>query len=224
MNIISKPVNSLMKIVLGLTLLAWMALAGQTALSVLSPQAAAAAAAAPSEATPEISVSSLNPLACIAPDEPFRTLVGRGLVNPLVQGRVLSISPSSAAPGSELTVPVELYAQGDEREIQFSLRFDAAALNLLDATLGADAEGAILTLDRAQAAAGVLGVSIKLIGEKTFTSGSNQVLDLNFRTDGGRERQTATIEFNDRPWRRAISGDGSAELLAGFNSGAAEWK
>ncbi|MCW5968285.1 MAG: hypothetical protein KIT57_07205 [Blastocatellales bacterium] len=221
MNIKLKSVNSLVKIGLGLTLLGWMALSSQTILSALSPRAAAEAAAIPSEALPEFSAPVRSSFTGPVSDAGgMSRLVNRGPLGSVIepQGRMLRVRPSSATPGSELTVPVEFFSQGDEREIRFSLRFDAAGLELLDARLAPGVTGASLDLDRSQAAMGVLGAVITLEDAGAF-SGAHRLLDLSFRIDGGRERRTSEIEFTDYPLRRGVIDADGAELFVGYTNG-----
>jgi hypothetical protein len=135
------------------------------------------------------------------------------------QARVLRVRDMSAAPGSRLTVPVELFAEGNERVVQFSLRFDPGSLGFVGAELGRDAVGAHLILDYAQAAAGILGVTIELPSERQFETGNNRLLDLNFSLSEDLAR-SSVVEFTDYPVKRLASDSSAQELVVNYSSGA----
>lgn len=209
MNTMPKSVNSLVRIALGLTLLGWVAIVSLTTQTILAPQSAAAAAGRPSEAPPEVEIpaSVAGPSLAAAPLAHLTS----------AQGRMLRVRSMSGSPGSELKVPVEYFAQGDERELRFSLRFDPALLDLGEVSLSL--AGASLELDRSRAAEGLLGVAITLGAESRLASGLQHLLDLGFRADGTRQRAQSAIEFSDTPFRRAVIGTDAVELNVGYTSG-----
>src|SRR5436190_1442983 len=70
----------------------------------------------------------------------------------------LRLAARSAAPGSEVIVPVEVNAEGSETRFSFSLNFDPAALLQPRVRLSEDTLGATLNLNTEQLAKGRLGV------------------------------------------------------------------
>jgi hypothetical protein len=60
------------------------------------------------------------------------------------QARAVHVGAASGSPGGQVSVPIELVAQGDENALGFSLTFDPAVLSNPQAALGSDASGATL--------------------------------------------------------------------------------
>src|SRR6185295_18616580 len=177
MNRTPKSVTSLIKLALALSLLGWMAFACGVTIPIFSHRVVSAAAGLPFEMLPQkktFAIISRPDLSNFAIPANHKSSI------PMPQARGLRVRDMSAAPGSRLTVPVELFAEGNERVVQFSLRFDPGSLDFVGAELGRDAVGAHLILDYAQAAAGILGVTIELPSERQFETGNNRLLDLSF--------------------------------------------
>src|SRR5262249_6780213 len=72
----------------------------------------------------------------------------------------LKLASTSAAPGSEVIVPVEVNAEGSETRLSFSLYFDPAALLQPRVRLAEDTLGATLNLNTEQLAKGRLGIEV----------------------------------------------------------------
>ncbi|HKE02901.1 MAG TPA: hypothetical protein VKE91_02520, partial [Blastocatellia bacterium] len=73
---------------------------------------------------------------------------------------VLRVVSASGAPGSAVTMPVELVSQGDENAMGFSLSYPAATLTNPQTVLGADASSAQLNVNTGQTAQGRLGITL----------------------------------------------------------------
>lgn len=216
----SNPFSLVLKLALGLSLLGWVIVAG--AATILSNRVVSAAAPSPTSGlTSETATSALVPAnraSKTAPDLSSSSIFS----SHASQGRVLRVRPSSAAPGSILTVPVDLFAQGDEHSVQFSLRFDSSLLTFTTAELGPERAGAQLVINYNEAASGLLGVSIILPNGSAFESGDNRVLELKFSVAEGRTRKTSFVEFADSPVRRGTADTNSRELLVSYSSGTVE--
>ncbi len=135
------------------------------------------------------------------------------------QVRMLRAPSIAAAPGSLLSIPVELFAQGDEQDIRFSLKFDSSALAFVRAELGEHAQGAFLNVDESYAASGSIGVTIDLIEDRHFQVGTNHVVNLLFRLDGSRMGHRSTLEFTDFPVARSITTKDAESLETAFTNG-----
>ncbi|MCB1128395.1 MAG: immunoglobulin domain-containing protein, partial [Verrucomicrobiae bacterium] len=101
----------------------------------------------------------------------------------------------SAVAGQPFTVGAELVAQGDENAVGFSLRFDAARLEYVDAV--ATAGGFSLLVNRNQAAEGRVGFALSRGAGSAFPAGAARLLSLHFRA---REVTGSTaLAFTDSP-------------------------
>ncbi len=221
MNTSSKFVSSWFRLTFALALLGWMAFAGGTTLSLLSPRGTAAATHSSPNATSDNGISVAFPTRRVENSPArFSNLKASTAAIPAFspQGRLLRVQPSGAIPGSTLVLPIDFYAQGDEDSIQFSLRFDSGLFRAVSAELGQDAEGALLDLDYSRSADGLIGVTIDLLDERSLNAGNNRLLNLTFNVTAGRGRQSTAVEFADQPVRRAVRDDSSQELLTSFSS------
>src|SRR5262249_59940915 len=90
------------------------------------------------------------------------TLTQEGAGNPQPGNRVVRVGQAGGAPGGQVSVPIELVAQGDENALGFSLSFDPAVLGNPQAGLGGDASGATLNTNTSQVGGGRLGVALSL--------------------------------------------------------------
>ena len=78
-------------------------------------------------------------------------------------------------------VTIVLEALGNENAVGFSVAFDPAVASYEDATIGADASGATLILNPAQAGSGHLGCILALPVGKTFRPGTCELIKLRFQ-------------------------------------------
>jgi hypothetical protein len=222
MNSPRRSVSSLIRLTLGLSLLAWMALAGTTSLSVFSTGVAAAGAGvAPQKATANrtefvpaaVTVSASSDLAT------FEGLLKRSLRSFKPQGRLFRLPSSGIAPGNVLTLPVDFFAQGDEHSLQFSLQYKAQVLDLLRAELGPEASSARLHLDYSKAKDGLLGVTLELPEGESFQPGNNRLLNLSFDVEENASNGAVSVDFADEPVVRNVRDVSSKALLAGYTAG-----
>lgn len=135
------------------------------------------------------------------------------------QVRTLRVPSISAAPGSLLSVPVELFANGNEQTIRFSLKFDSSALVFEGAETGVSADGARLIVEDGNALSGSIGISVELPSERHFDVGTNQVVNLKFRLSESRVGHFSKLELSDSPVQRSVSDSGANPLDTAFNSG-----
>lgn len=94
--------------------------------------------------------------------------------------RQLRVIGGNATPGQNISVNVELVAQGDENAAGFSLNYDNALLTNPQAALGADASNGFLTVNTSQS--GKIGIIVALQSGQNFTAGTKQIVTITFNT------------------------------------------
>jgi len=120
------------------------------------------------------------------------------------QPRVLRVKEDSFLRGAENHLRVELVSQGDENAIGFTVKFDADHLDFVRATVGSDAESAILSLNTDRVSEGVLGVGLVLPGGQAFAPGVDEVLQIVFSAPVGGSVNRTVVGFNDLQVAREI--------------------
>ncbi|MEP7341783.1 MAG: cohesin domain-containing protein [Acidobacteriota bacterium] len=154
-------------------------------------------------------------------------LVGPGLLNDV--WALNSVLPSvrnvcagnvSAAPGTNVIVPFELTAQGDENALGFSITFDTNILSNPQVALGSDAAGASLNLNTGQTAQGKLGIAVALPATQKFTAGTRQLVNITFTIAANAQATTTTIGFGDQPIAREVVSDAANTLPASYTPGS----
>src|SRR5262249_38082427 len=108
------------------------------------------------------------------------TLTQDGAGNPQPGNRLVRVGQAGGSPGAQVSVPIELVAQGDENALGFSLSFDPSVLGNPQAALGGDASGATLNTNTGQAGAGRLGIALSLPFGQKFSPGSRQIAVVTF--------------------------------------------
>jgi hypothetical protein len=133
--------------------------------------------------------------------------------------RVLRAVGGNAEPTQNVSVNVELVAQGDEHSIEISLNFDQEILTNPQVAPGADALAGFLTVDYSQAGTGKLGVRLALPANQNFAAGKKQVVAITFNT-----LQTAAykspVTFDDAPIVKKVLGSNAEPLPTNYLDGA----
>ncbi len=111
---------------------------------------------------------------------------------------------STVKSGEVVTVPVQLVGNGDENAVSFSLRFDTRMLAFEELSPGIGATGAQLIANTSATGDGFVGVAIALPAGTSFPEGTNQLLNLTFRTVLTNALRLSTLTFGDSPTRREI--------------------
>ena len=113
--------------------------------------------------------------------------------------RVLRIeNVTASAAGQLVLVPIELEAQGNENALGFSLNFNPAMLSFSSAAVGADATGATLNVNAAQASNGRLGLALALPAGQIVSPGTAVLVQIGF-TVLPAASGTASLSFGDQP-------------------------
>ena len=148
------------------------------------------------------------------------SLTQDGAGNPQPGNRVVRIGQAGGAPGGQVSVPIELVAQGDENALGFSLTFDPAVLSNPQAALGSDAAGATLNTNASQAGSGRLGIALSLQFGQKFSAGTRQIVVVTFAIASGASASSTQLGFSDQPIAREISDTNAGALQANYAPGA----
>ncbi len=139
-----------------------------------------------------------------------------------VVSRIIRVVSQSAAPGSNVTVVVQLLATGVENAAGFSLQFDSSKLTYVaaSAVLGAQASDATLVPNEVSATQGRLGFAIAKPANAAWQAGTNELLKLTFSL-----KSTLTsvdfcvIGFGQSPVAQEVVGVDALVLPTGFSAG-----
>jgi uncharacterized protein (TIGR03437 family) len=148
------------------------------------------------------------------------TLTQEGSGNPQPGNRVVRVGQAGGSPGGQVSVPIELVAQGDENALGFSLTFDPAVLGNPQAALGSDASGATLNPNTSQVASGRLGLALSLPFGQKFSAGARQIVVVTFTIASGASASSTQVGFGDQPIAREISDVSARALQASYTPGA----
>jgi hypothetical protein len=148
------------------------------------------------------------------------TLTQEGVGNPPPGNRVVRTGQAGGSLGGQVSVPIELLAQGDENALGFSLTFDPAVLGNPQAALGSDASGATLNANTSQVGSGRLGLALSLPFGQKFSAGARQIVVVNFTIASGASASFTPIGFGDQPIAREISDVSARALQASYAPGA----
>lgn len=133
--------------------------------------------------------------------------------------RIVRVVNTNGAPGSPVSVSIELVSQGDENGISFSLSYPTATLGNPQVALGADAAGGLFNVNTSQTAQGNLGISLALPAGQKFAAGVRQILVVTFTIALTASGGPVEIKFTDRPILREIADVNATTLPAGYTSG-----
>ncbi len=136
-----------------------------------------------------------------------------------VTSRTVRVVNASAAPGSTVSIPIELTAQGNENALGFSLNFDPAILSNPQVKLGKDASSASLNENRSQIGSGRYGLALALQTGQTFAAGNREIVIVSFMVNPNTVASSTRIEFGDQPIVREIVDPNGNVLSAAWTGG-----
>jgi hypothetical protein len=121
-------------------------------------------------------------------------------------GRLVRIIMPNFVKGQSGQVRIELQSLGDENALGLSLAFDPSKLKFETAIGGVDAPNGKLNINKINIASGQLGIGILLPPGKRFSSGTRQVVVVNFRASG---KGRIAVSSGDQPiWREIANVNG----------------
>ncbi len=134
---------------------------------------------------------------------------------------VVRAGATNVISGRPVTVPVTLAANGNENGLGFSLNFNTQRLAFASASLGSGAGGAVLFVNTSMTTTGRLGVAIAYPPQMSFTSGTQEVVRINFNTLPllGVSSVNATNSFADQPVLRELFDPQLQALPVNFSNG-----
>jgi hypothetical protein len=131
--------------------------------------------------------------------------------------REVRVVSALGAPGSTVTVPVNLVATGEENALSFSLTYDSTILTVTDVDLGADAAAASLTVNTTVTER--VGIVLWLATGQTFPSGDSEVALVSFTIATGAVAGQTPIAFADTPTVREVADALGGRLTANWQAG-----
>ena len=134
--------------------------------------------------------------------------------------REVRVANTTAAPGSNVTVAIELIAQGNENALGFSLSFNNAILTNPQVAAGSAAPNVTPLVNSNQVANGRLGLVIALPAGQAFAAGTRQVATVTFAIPANAPSGATTIGFGDQPISRELSDPNANALTATFTPGS----
>jgi hypothetical protein len=141
-------------------------------------------------------------------------------VHVVAGARSMHVGDAAGAPGTTVTLPLALFALGDENAVSFSLAFNPAALQAPTVTVGSDAAAAALNVDASLVATGRLGVSVMLPHNQTFALGTRVLATVSFKVAAGAAAPGSTVAFAVQPLPVLIADAVGQPLTATYEAGA----
>ncbi len=137
-----------------------------------------------------------------------------------VTGRTMRVVSTNAAPGSQVTVSIELDSQNDEVAASFTLNFDAAKLSNPIVTLGSGAPtGAALGVNANEAGTGKLGILVDSSDSFIFSPPARQVIAVTFAVAANAPAGATPITFVTTPTPLSVSNPNGSLLQTVYEVG-----
>jgi uncharacterized protein (TIGR03437 family) len=126
---------------------------------------------------------------------------------------------ATAAPGAQVSVPIELVSLGDENAFGFSLTFDPAVLSNPQVALGSDTSAATLGTNLTLASQGRAGIALALPSGQKFSAGTRQLAVVTFTVANNATALSTPIGFGDQPIPREVTDANADQIPAVFTPG-----
>src|SRR5262249_12462603 len=126
--------------------------------------------------------------------------------------RVIRVVSTTAQRGQQVSVNIELDAQGNENAVGCSLSFNSAQLNFISAALGADAAAGTININNMQASEGRIGLAMALPFGQNFGPGTQRIITVTFLVPSSGTPSAIPIEFVDKPITREVA-SANADVL-----------
>jgi uncharacterized protein (TIGR03437 family) len=137
---------------------------------------------------------------------------------PTPNGRLVRVLQNSGAPGSTITVAVDLTSLGNENTVGYTLNFDPTVLTYLSSLKGTDA--ASILKNEASSAQGRVGIAATVDQGQVFSAGSRQLSTATFTIAANTQATSTTISLGDQPISRQVVGPDANSLTAGTTFGS----
>jgi hypothetical protein len=137
-----------------------------------------------------------------------------------IADRVVRVVGQTAAPGATITVPVQLFAHGEENALGFSLNFDPALLTYQTSVLGSAAADASMNVNSSQTSTGKIGIALAKPAGVTWSAGTQEIVKITFVLNAAAPNGSiATIGFGNTPIAFEVSSVTANTLPAGIQPG-----
>ncbi len=133
--------------------------------------------------------------------------------------RSMRVADVTATRGSNVSVSIILFSQGDENALGFSLKFNPMILSNPQGALGRDATGAQFNTNALQQSQGFYGLVLALPAGQRFSLGTREIAVVTFAVNPNAAAATTTIEFGDLPIGREIVNASAVTLAASYTPG-----
>jgi uncharacterized protein (TIGR03437 family) len=154
------------------------------------------------ETTPGASRSLITQIVLVA------VVLGVSLSSPAFgQMRVIRARDGSAYVGQQLTVPIELVAQGNENAVGFSLSFSQTILTSAQVSTSGLPIGTQVNINTSQASQGRIGIALALPAGQKLTAGTSQIATVTFVIAANATNGSTQVTFGDQPVTREVSND-----------------
>jgi uncharacterized protein (TIGR03437 family) len=137
---------------------------------------------------------------------------------PTPNGRLVRVVQNSGAPGSTITVAVEMTSLGNENTVGFTLNFDPTILTYQSSAKGTDA--ASILKNEASSAQGRVGIAATVDQGQVFSAGGRQLATATFTIAANTQATSTTISLGDQPISRQVVGPDANSLTAGTTFGS----
>ncbi len=148
--------------------------------------------------------------------------VARSTASLAVSSRIIRVVGQSAAPGSNVTLAVQLLGSGAENAAGFSVQFDPNKLTYVAASaiIGAQSSDATLVTNETFASQGRLGFAIAKPSGATWVAGSNEILKVTFTVKNTlTNADFCLVGFGVSPVSQEVVGVDASVLPTGFSAG-----
>jgi hypothetical protein len=148
--------------------------------------------------------------------------VARSTASLGVSSRIIRVVGQSAAPGSNVTLAVQLLGSGAENAAGFSVQFDPNKLTYVaaSAALGAQSSDATLVTNDVFATQGRLGFAIAKPSGATWVAGTNEILKVTFTIKSTlTNADVCVVGFGESPVSQEVVGVDASVLPTGFSAG-----
>ncbi len=138
-----------------------------------------------------------------------------------IVSRLVRVGSQTAAPATNVVVPIQLVASGNENAVSFTLEFPAAKLSYVDSTItGTDSASGTMVRNVTQAASGKLSYAISLASGTSYTAGTRTLVNITFAVNAAvADGEVLAVTFTDALAVRKITDPAPLVLNGPFVAG-----
>ncbi|MEW6157617.1 MAG: LamG-like jellyroll fold domain-containing protein [Verrucomicrobiota bacterium] len=118
-------------------------------------------------------------------------------------------------------VPIEMFGNGDENAISFSLSFDPNRLSFDSVVPGTGAARAQILVNASRTDQGLVGLALALPAGEAFREGANELFKISFRPILTKVGFNVSLRFSDSPTPRELADVNAKVVTANWRNGTA---